>query len=105
MDFSKEFGTGTKIDWNKVLYNSFYRSYEIYEQRYAKEIAGIPGFDHDDARPFVESKENNDPLAEYNNRISEQEIDGRITIRYSFAANSGSEGELYHRKLLLFVCG
>jgi hypothetical protein len=35
LDFSNGFGSGTNIDWNKVLYNSFYRCYEFYEKRYA----------------------------------------------------------------------
>jgi hypothetical protein len=69
LDFSNR--TESNIDWNKVLYNSFYRSYEFYEKRYAKEIAGIPGFDQV-VRNIVETKEAEkiDPLTEYNNRIS-----------------------------------
>lgn len=94
LDFSNGFGTGTTIDWNKVLYNSFYRSYEFYEKRYAKEIAGIPGFDQV-VRNIVETKEEEkiDPLTEYNKRISEQNIDGRIISDTVLQPTCGSEGE------------
>jgi hypothetical protein len=92
LDFSNR--TETNIDWNKVLYNSFYRSYEFYEKRYAKEIAGISGFDHV-VRNIVETKETEkiDPLTEYNNRLSEQNIDGRIISDTVLQLTCGSEGK------------
>lgn len=92
LDYSNH-NDGT-IDWNKVLYNSFYRSYEFYEKRYAKEIAGIPGFDQV-VHNIAETKEEQkiDPLTEYNNRISEQNIDGRIVSDTVLQQTCGSEGE------------
>jgi hypothetical protein len=92
LDFSNGFGFGSNIDWNKVMYNSFYSSYEFYEKRYAKEIAGIPGFDQV-VRNIVEAKANNDPLTEYNNRISEHNIDGRIISDTVLQPTCESEGE------------
>jgi len=93
LDFSNKLQE-SNIDWNKVLYNSFYRSYEFYEKRYAKEIAGIPGFDQV-VRDLVETKEEKkiDPLTEYNNRISEHNIDGKIISDTVLQPTCGSEGE------------
>ncbi len=33
------------VDLNKLLYNSFYRSYEFYESKFPKGYDNIPGFD------------------------------------------------------------
>ena len=43
LDFSIQHSD--KIDWDKVRYNSFYRSYEFAESKFPAGYDSIPGFD------------------------------------------------------------
>lgn len=92
LSFSKRFGTGSNIDRNRYLYNSFYRSYQFYEKLYGKEITGFPRF-YQVVYGLVETKINNDPLTEYNNRFSGQSIDRRIISDTVLQSTCESEGE------------
>lgn len=69
------------IDWEKLKYNAFYRSYEFYADRYKNEIKGIPYF-YKVVEKIVEQKEEekNAPSREYEQRFSApNNIDGIVS--------------------------
>lgn len=51
------------IDWDKVVYNTFYKSYHFYENKFPSEFENIPGFDKV-IDLIVEKNKDNSPLKE-----------------------------------------
>lgn len=58
------------IDWEKVKYNSFYKSYDYYESRFNLDYSHIKGFEKV-IESIVEKNKNKTPLDEINERIEE----------------------------------
>ena len=52
------------IDWEKVKYNSFYRDFSFYENKFPKGYNTIPAFDKV-IEMIVEKNSDNSPLKEY----------------------------------------
>ena len=59
-----------EIDWQKVRYNSFYRSNDYFEGKFPTEFENIPGFDKV-IDIIVEKNKNNTPLKEISERATE----------------------------------
>lgn len=55
------------IDWEKVKYNTFYKSNEFYESKFPSELEQIPGFDKV-VDLIVEKNKDNSPLKEMQSR-------------------------------------
>ena len=68
------------VDINKIKYNSFYRSYEFYENKFPKGHSNIPGFDNIIDSIVVKAKEKNKtPLQELDELERQiKEIEGQI---------------------------
>ena len=58
-----------EIDWQKVRYNSFYRSNDYFEGKFPAEFENIPGFDKV-INIIVEKNKDNTPLKEISKRSS-----------------------------------
>ena len=58
-----------EIDWQKVRYNSFYRSNDYFEGKFPAEFENIPGFDKV-IDIIVEKNKENTPLKEISERGS-----------------------------------
>ena len=61
------------IDWQKVKYNTFFRSHEFYTDKFPEVVHKLPGFDKiiDD---IVEMNKENSPLKEITEKKSLDEI-------------------------------
>ena len=71
LNFSKNNNDNDNIDWEKVRYNTFYKSPEFFESKFPNEILGMNGFDKV-IDLIVEKNINNTPLKEI---ITRENID------------------------------
>jgi len=58
------------IDWEKVKYNTFYKSHEFYGSKFPPELENIPGFDKV-VDLIAEKNKDNSPLKEICSRGSQ----------------------------------
>ena len=56
-----------EIDWQKVRYNTFFKSNDFYESKFPAEFENLPGFDKV-IDLIVEKNKDNTPLKEIENR-------------------------------------
>ena len=59
------------IDWQKVRYNTFYKSNEFFENKFPPELENIPGFGKV-VDLIVEKNQDNSPLKEITQRAETQ---------------------------------
>ena len=69
---------GDAIDWEKVSYNTFYRSPEFYENKFPEVVHKLPAFDKI-IEDIVEKSKDNSPLKEitekkYLDKINEDDV-------------------------------
>lgn len=66
-EFNFRINKCNEIDWQKVRYNTFFRSHEFFEEKFPQGFENIPGFDKI-VNSIVEKNQDNSPLKEITQR-------------------------------------
>ena len=72
LNYTAEANTGREIDWEKVIYNTRYNSFEYFDNKLQNDLKKIPAYDKI-VELIVDKNKNNTPLKEIEERIKQSE--------------------------------